>query len=71
MLELRRERVIVLGDHERSDPLGCLVQEQGAGGRQRLELVERVAEILERRRRLVEAPEDDADDQSSGSGQGS
>ena len=71
MLELRRHLLVVVGDDDRPDPLRDLVDQQGSRRLERLQVFEPAPEIVERRRRLVEAPEDDADDHSSGSAQGS
>jgi len=71
LVELRGRRLVLLGDDERSDALGCVVEQKRAGGVERLELRDPVAELLERPRPLVETPEENPDDHSSGGVQGS
>ena len=50
---------------------GRLIEQERAWGRERLELLDPPAEILERRSPLIEAPEENPDDHSSGGVQGS
>ena len=70
LVQLAGSALVLLRHDERPDPLRRLVDEQHARRIERLEALERVAEPLERRAALVEPPEHDADNHSSGSSHG-
>ena len=70
-VELRRRGLVVVRDDKRSDALGSLVDEEHARLVERLDLIEASLQVLERGTGLVQAPEKDADDHSSGSAHGS
>ena len=70
LVELAGRRLVLVRHHERPDPLRRVAHEQHARRGERLEVVERLAERLDRGAPLVEPPEDDPDDHSSGSSHG-